>query len=478
MALSKEADPSKRTQSGLRRGSLGAGTIAFFVIATVAPLAGVAGASPVVFASNGAAGPATFVLAGVLFAVFSVGYVAMSRLTSNAGGFVAYIARGLGIPTATAAAMIGIVGYVAIQCALWAQFSVFAESLIFNLVGVHIPAWIILSVVLIVTTLIVCRGVEVSLSVAGVILGLEMLVLVVLVVAVFVHDGVPVEAVSALAPSEVLSPGLGIAFLFAVAAFAGFEATVVFSEEARDPHRTIPRAIILSIAVIALTYALTTFVLSIAWGPDNAQAAAEADPTAFLLGPAATAVGGWHVVTTEILIVTSFIASLVGSMNMFARLVFSLGRAGVLPEWLGSTTRRNGTPARAILGIMTVVATVLTVFMIAGADLIMVTFSWLLALGTVALLTTLVMTSLAILVFFIRNRADRPGWWAGVIAPLIALIGFAIVGYLAVTNYDTLLGGQGGTAEWLLLILPVAAGVGIIVSRRARRSPNFAADLG
>ena len=44
-------------------------------------------------------------LAGLLFAVFSVGYVTMSRHLSNAGGFVAYIARGLGVRAGTAAAV-------------------------------------------------------------------------------------------------------------------------------------------------------------------------------------------------------------------------------------------------------------------------------------------------------------------------------------------------------------------------------------
>ncbi len=42
------------------------------------------------------------------------------------------------------------------------------------------------------------------------------------------------------------------------------------------------------------------------------------------------------------------------------------------------------------------------------------------------------------------------------VSPLF-LIGFSVAGVIAILNYDTLLGGQGGAARWLLLLLPVAA---------------------
>ena len=81
---------------GLRPGRIGVLGIAFFVIAAVGPMAAIVGASGLVFAANGPAAPSTYVIAALLFAVFSVGYVAMSRHVTNAGGFVAYVAKGLG----------------------------------------------------------------------------------------------------------------------------------------------------------------------------------------------------------------------------------------------------------------------------------------------------------------------------------------------------------------------------------------------
>jgi hypothetical protein len=101
----------------------------FFVIAAVAPMAAIVGASPIVFSAKGVAAPTTYLLAALLFVVFAVGYVAMSHHITNAGGFVAYIAQGFGARLATAAAGLVILAYTALQAALWSQFSVFAHDL-------------------------------------------------------------------------------------------------------------------------------------------------------------------------------------------------------------------------------------------------------------------------------------------------------------------------------------------------------------
>ena len=54
---------------------------------------------------------------------------------------------------------------------------------------------------------------------------------------------------------------LGIAVLFALTGFIGFEATAVFRDEARDPERTIPRATYAAVLIIGAFYAVTVLGL-------------------------------------------------------------------------------------------------------------------------------------------------------------------------------------------------------------------------
>lgn len=476
----RDPDVAAGGRTGLRRGHLGAGHIAFIVVATVAPLAGVAGAAPVVFASNGAAAPATFILAGALFALFSVGYVVMSRHTTNAGGFVAYVARGLGTTPATAVAYVSVLAYLTFQVAMWSQFGVFTRGMVDSHLGIDLPAWVWSLLLLSLGTFIVSRGLDLSIRVAGVILALEVLVLVALFVFSAIHGDVGEAASKSFTPDVVFGPGLGVAFLFGVAAFVGFEATVVFSEEAKDPHRTVPRAIIIAIASIAILYTLGTLALSLSWGPDNVQAAAIADPVNLLLQPLHVELGGWVADYSDVLIVTSYLASLVGSMNMATRVVFSLGRAGVLPSVVGETSG-GGTPRRATYAFAGAIVVIFLGFQLAGADPILVTFSWLLALGTVALLCIMLVTSFSIAVFFRRGGrqiARSEGLLRTLICPLLAFAGFVTALVLAITNYDALLGGTGSNARWLLLAIPVLAVAGALVGSRKAVSPDFAADLG
>ncbi|MFD6061352.1 APC family permease [Rhodococcus wratislaviensis] len=462
-------------RAGLQPGRLGVGAIVFFVVAAVAPMAAIVGASPVVFSANGVAAPATYLLAALLFVVFAVGYVAMSRHITNAGGFVAYIAQGLGARLATAAAGLAILAYMALQAALWAQFSVFAHDLVVDKLGLDLPGGVWMFAALALVTALTVRGVDVSLKVLGFLVFLEIAAFIVLDIAIVVGGGASGNSLAAFDPSALVGPGLGIAFLFCITCFTGFEATVVFSEEAKDPHRTIPRAVYYSIAFIGLFYALTTWALGNSVGADTVQEAATADPAGFVFTIAEQEVGSWLATTMEVLVVSSFIAMLIGFQNMFARYLFALGRANVLPHRLGVANPKTGTPAAAALAVGLALAVILAGFQVADADPITVTFSWLLSLGTVSLIVILTLTSASIIAFFSRSRLET-NIWKTKVAPGLALLGFSVVTFLAVTNYDVLLGGQGGVAQWLLLLVPLAAALGFCWAS-VRPNINYRAAL-
>jgi amino acid transporter len=467
--------PESTCRAGLRPGRLGVAAIVFFVVAAVAPMAAIVGASPVVFSAIGVTAPLTYLLAALLFALFSVGYVAMSRHIRNAGGFVAYVAQGLGTRMATAAAALAILTYTALQSALWSQFSVFANQLLADKLGVDIPRPVLMFAMLLVVTTLTVIGVDVSLKVLGVLVALEIAAFVILDIAIMFSGGQSGNSLAAVDPSQLVGPGLGVAFLFCITCFTGFEATVVFSEEAKNPRRTIPRAVYVSIAFIGVFYALTTWALGNSVGAQAVQEAAANDPAGFVFAIAEQEVGPWLTTTMEVLVVTSFIAMLIGFQNMFARYLYALGRAGVLPERLGTANLKRSTPAVAAASIGVALAIILAVFQIAGADPITVTFSWLLSLGTVALVVILILTAVSVIAFFARTRLETNVWTTKV-APAGAAAGFLVVAYLALTNYDALLGGQGGTAQWLLLLIPVAATLGFLWAS-LRPNLNYEAEL-
>lgn len=81
----------------LRRGALGVGFIIFFVVSAASPFSVLAGGFPIgIMLGNGAGTPVLIGLALVIILMFSVGYTTIARYVTNAGGFYAFSARGLG----------------------------------------------------------------------------------------------------------------------------------------------------------------------------------------------------------------------------------------------------------------------------------------------------------------------------------------------------------------------------------------------
>ena len=460
---------------GLRPNKLGVLAIAFFAIAAAAPMAAVVGASPVLFSASGAGTPVIYVIAALLVALFSVGYLRMSQHITNAGGFVAYMAKGLGNKWATGGAGIAILTYLSLQIGLWSQFGVFAQLLVEGLTGISVPVYLWIAVLLAVVTSLTMRGVDASLKVLGVLIIGEAFAVAALVVSLVGQKGLGIFTFEGFTGTSVFGPGLGISLLFAFACFTSFEATVVFAEEAKNPRRTIPRAAYFVIAFVGIFYTISTWAISGAIGIDNIQAVASENPAGMIFDLAETSAGYWLNMTMQILVVTSFLAMLLGLSNMFSRYLFSLGRAGALSSKL-SAVSKTGAPHVAGFVNGVVVLAVISVFLLAGADPITTVFAWFVALGTAGFITILLVTSAAIVVFFARNGI-RDNLWVNVIAPSLSFLAFIVIGYLTLDNYDALLGGAGGVARWLLLGIPLLFVAGI--ARGAQKpSINFAAVIG
>ena len=459
--------------SQLARGRLGALAIAAIVVSAVAPISVLAAGIPVVFAIQGAATPAMFVLAGALFALFAVGYVAMSRHMVNAGGFVAYVNRAFGKRAATAMSVVTLLFYLASIVAFYAISGAVAAMTL----GENVSIPLVTFCFLIVVAVLGVFGVSLSARLLVLLLALETVSVVILDIGLAIHGGPEGFSLAGFAPSAVLGAGFGIGLLLAMVCYSGLEATVVFSEEAREPRRTIPRAVYSALVFVVVLYCVSAWLLSVQLGP-SASLIAPDQIGSFLFVAAAQAVGDGFATYLSYLVILSFLALFVGFQSLISRYVFALGRAGVLPVALGRTDGR-GTPVRASILVTIAIAIVLGAFTFSGADPFTITYAWLVGLGTVGLLTALIVVSAAIIVFFARTRLET-NVWSTKVAPALALIGFVLVLVVAVENY-TILGGTDDSARWLLVLIPVAGVLGWLIAEiklRRGESIDFSADLG
>ena len=454
----------QREQHQLRSNAMGLNSLVFMVVATVGPMAAYMGAAPLVFAQIGAGAAGAYVLATALFAVFSAGYVAMSRNSGTAGGFVVFIAQAMGRRAGLAASYVTLLTYGAFVGALYGAYAVFLQQTaqqFFNL-DLHWAVWALATAALI--GVLTYNRVEFSARAMGVLLIAAVSAVLILDVAI-IADGVAGGgtelSLAAFSPGNIFGEGFGLAFLFALASFGGFESTVVFSEEVRRPKVTIPRGTYIALLILGLFYAVSTWALGNAVGNTNVQAAAAEDPTGFVFAVAAHYVAPFWADLLSILVVTSFFAVLLGFSNVFSRYIFALARAEALPEVLSHTHPKHQSPHTASIAATATAVSIIIVFLVTGADPFATLYTWLLALGTVGILTLICITSLAAFLFFRKIPSDE-GRWSTIIAPLISFAAFGAVIYLALTHYD-LLAGQ-GIGQLLWVLIPLVALLGYLVA--------------
>ena len=458
----------------LKPNSLGVLGILFFVLSAQAPLTGIAGAVPIAIAiGNGAGAPAAYLAAGVIVLLFSVGFVAMGRHVVDAGAFYTYIGKGLGRSAGSGSAAVALFSYCAVQACMYGLYGSIMSGLVEHHTGAHVAWWVWALVTMVIVQVLGASGIEMGAKILAVFVLAEFSVLIVFALVTLFQGGGPegLGLTDSFSPSVALQGAPGVALMFAVASMFGFEATAIYGEEAREPRKTVPRATYLSVVVITGFFAFTSWMLISAHGASQATAEAgkaleSGDAAAFVFAPIAAQFGGWVNDVLPILLATSLFAGLLAFHNSANRYLFSLGREGLLPQGLTAINRRHSPWVAGT--VQTVIAVLLVVpFAVLGKDPVLTLFSWFSGVAVLGIMLLYFLTSVSVIVYFRRSRADtRP--WNTLIAPVLGALGIAGAIWLIIANFTTLIGGDRTTALWLQATVPVVLILGVVAARLTR----------
>lgn len=177
-------------------------------------------------------------------------------------------------------------------------------------------------------------------------------------------------------------------------AFIGFETSVVPAGETKDPTKTIPRALVTTVALTAFLYFLVQYAyLAVMTGREVAEATRPLVTVAnVVFGP----VGGLVMAGA---VLFSVAGNSMGSMLSTPRITFALAEAKAFPAWFGAISARFATPANSIL------------FMGAAAGLLTATgsFAALAVMSTLARLIVYLVSAAALPMIRWRRRAAGLG---------------------------------------------------------------------
>jgi amino acid transporter len=472
-----DLEPERRRRI---RGQMGPLELAFFVVAAAGPLLVVAGFAPLAFMIGGVGAPGAQLVASIVLLLFAVGLTRMALRIKNAGAFYSYIGQGLGRPLGGGAATLALAAYSVIAIGQLGAVGAFASVPFNDALGRDVPWWVWSFIALAIVALLGHRQISLSAKVLGVVLLTEAGILLVLAVPVLLQGGAEGFDLQSFEPSSIFAgAGTGAMFAIVFGAFIGFESTAIYSEEARDPERTVPRAVFLAVGFLGIFYTLMAWVVYLAYGASSIVEAATEDPVGLVFAAMEQYVGAGAATMMELLLVTSAFASTLAFHNTASRYLFTLSREEMLPSALSQVHPRHHSPYVASGTQAAVAAVVLVAFILAGADPYLQVFLLMVAPGVLTVIVLQALCSLAILHYFHRVDTDHGlGRWSTTVAPLLSLVGLAVASWLIVVNFDLLSGRTDWVNVLLLATLPAAFAAGLCRALWMRsRSPERYARL-
>jgi amino acid transporter len=470
-----------KTEARRLTGRLGPVGIVFMVVAAAAPLTVIGGNMPLAMGlGNGAGAPVGFVIAALVLLIFSIGFVTMTPYVPEAGAFFSYVTVGLGERTGKGIAVVALIAYTAIQIGIYGYIGWAISDTVAHYHGPTLPWPVYSFAVLAIVAVLGYRHIELSAKVLGVALALEISIVVILDVVMVAKPGPAGVNFASFDPGVFTQGSIGIAILFALTGFIGFEATAVFRDEARDPERTIPRATYAAVIIIGAFYAITVWAFVVAIGPDQVAGVAQQtldgngnmllDTTGDMLGTV-----GRDIV--NVLLLSSLFACVLSFHNVIARYQFVLAGKGLLPARLAKVHDDHEAPSFSSVVQTVTAAIIVAVLAILGIDPLVGVFGSMAGIATVGMVMLMLTTSIAVLVFFLRNRELAPGrLWTTRIAPALAILGLLGSLWLVLSNFTLVTGGS-ATLSTVLAAIPFAGLIiGFLAWRPSRSLASSASD--
>jgi amino acid transporter len=401
-----------RSFDHLREQSIGLPQVLFQSITHMAPGAAIAFS---IYLSIVNAGPALPL--AVLFALVACTLVALSigqlaKEMPSAGGLYAYVARALGPQAGAFVGWCYLLFQPLVAPLLFLIFAWVTKDVVFSDkhgLGWHYTGqwWIWIALAAGIVFYLTYRDVRVSTR-AGVILGVFEIVVFVALSAWMLISNAGDLTIQTFNPSHAPGGTFSGTFkgmVFAILAFIGFESAAPLGEEAKNPRWTVPRAVVFSAVGVGLFYLFCSYAWVIGTGFDNFTKTATSSANPWRDLGIVFWGGGWVLVFFAI--VNSALANSNAGATAASRVLYSLGRNGVLPRAFARTHPVHKTPHVAI-AFQTVVG--LAVALLLGwryGDLI-TAFSIIATAVTIVVIVVYIIVCLATVVYFSRRPDQNP----------------------------------------------------------------------
>jgi amino acid transporter len=394
----------------LRAGQLGAADLTASTLANIGLGENFYFAFGVIAVTAGVAAPLTILAAGVAIVLLAFTVAEFTKVEPSAGSFITYVETSLGARAGVVTALLVVVGYTVAIAGIFTMSGGMVTLTLAHYTSWHLP-WEPLALVLTAGAIgLTMRGVKLSTKAVGLAVLVQVAIMVTFCVVVLVKERAHLSAIpfswSHLAHGLT---GLSAGFPLALYMLIGWENGPALAEETRNPRRTVPRALHISIAISVALFVFFAYATITGFHYNVSSIGRSSIPFLTVadhyLGGAA--VLAWIGGTIAVL------ATLIAGANSQARMLFDGGRSGLLPARLGHLRQPGETPVNALLvmaggglGIIAVWWVAHLIGLDSGSTNPVGLYAECSTMGTIVILFVYLLTTLSLPVFMWRHHRE------------------------------------------------------------------------
>lgn len=335
-----------RDREGLRRGSLSQLETIAQSLANIAPTATPAMGIPFLLALSGNASWLACLLAMLGIACIAHQINLFARDSNSAGSLYIYVQRGLGTNCGLVTALALLIAYLATGCAVTGGFIIYVYSFVRSVGTASVP--VILTVAAVAVTaagLLAFRDVHLSVRAMLAIESVSILLILLLFVLPGPYSILHLDFAQLLL-KDVSMKQLRAGLVFSIFGFVGFESATTLGEEARNPEKTIPRAVSLTAWLAGVFFVLSAYAEAYVFAGEGARLSQTGAPLALFAEIRHISMLGPLVGLTTI---CSFFACILACITAASRIIYKLSRDGFFFRAFGRSNSQHHTPHIAIL---------------------------------------------------------------------------------------------------------------------------------
>jgi amino acid transporter len=407
---------------GLRREVLSPMETLAQSVSTIAPTTTPAATIPLVCALAGNGTWLAYVLATAAILLVALCISRFARYSSSPGSLYTYASMILPPWLAATAAWSLLLAYIATGSSVIGGFYHYANLLLHDATG-HVASAVFLALIVTAISIgIAWRDVKISARLMLWIEAVSVSLILTVVVLVLVRHGLHLDWTQ-LRLRGMTGSGLRLGLVLALFSFVGFESATTLGAEARNPLKTIPRAVIQSALLAGAIFILCAYTEVLGLRTVGQDLGASQAPMRVLAGVGGVPVLGLLI---DIGVLVSMLAGTLACITAAARVLLLMSHNGITHGSLRTTHARHETPGRAI--VVAGMAAVAPVAVLAGRGASgLDVYGWMGSLATYGFIVAYALVCVALPRYLRQHGAYRPGVqvipWLAFTAMLLALIG-------------------------------------------------------